>query len=69
MFKSKIIVSVLLVGVVYNYLVMSALIMGVLMYLSGSEAWVVWAYPTALGIWTSIFVLVLIRRCKKKCSV
>lgn len=64
MFKSKIIVSVLLVGVVYNCIVMSALIMGVLLYLSGSEA-SVWAYPSALGIGALVFVLVMIRRCKK----
>ena len=68
MFKPKITVIVLLVVAVYNCIVMSLFIMGVLMYLSGSEAWVVWAYPSALGIGALMFVLVM-RKKRRPLSV
>ena len=53
MFRSKIIVSVLLAGVVCG-----SLFLCVSAYLSGSEEWVAWAFPSVSGIVALIFVLV-----------
>lgn len=57
MFKSKIITLVMLAGVVC-----SVLFVCISEYLSGSEAWVAWAYPSVLGIVALIFVLVKRKR-------
>lgn len=53
MSKSKVIVSVMLAGVVCG-----SLFLCVSEYLSGSEEWVAWAFPSASGIGSLIFVLV-----------
>ena len=53
MFKPKITVIVLLAGVVCV-----SLFLCVSAYLSGSEEWVAWAFPSASGVGSLIFVLV-----------
>lgn len=57
MFKSKITTLVMLAGVVCGVLFVC-----ISEYLSGSEAWIAWAYPSVFGIGALIFVLVMRKR-------